>query len=73
MFNLISLAVGAIGLLMALPAFLPFLGWGNWFVVPVALVGLAFGVISRHTSGRNLNLLVLVIAILRLSLGGGIF
>lgn len=73
MFNIISLAIGVVGLLMALPAILPFLGWGNWFVLPVAVIGLAFGVISRHSAGRNLNLLVLVIAILRLSLGGGIF
>lgn len=72
MFNILSLIVGLVGLLMALPSFLPFLGWGNWFVIPVAVVGLALGVISRHTSGRNLNLLVLVVAILRLSLGGGL-
>lgn len=72
MLNILSLIVGLVGLLMALPSFLPFLGWGNWFVIPVAIVGLAFGVISRHTSGRNLNLLVLVVAILRLSLGGGL-
>lgn len=72
MLNIISILVGMIGLLMALPSFLPFLGWGNWFVIPVAIVGLAFGVLSRHTSGRNLNLVVIVVAILRLSLGGGL-
>jgi uncharacterized membrane protein YjjP (DUF1212 family) len=72
MLNLLSLIVGFVGLLMALPSFLPFLGWGNWFVIPVAIVGLALGVLSRHTSGRNLNLLVIIVAIVRLSLGGGI-
>lgn len=72
MLNIISLLIGVVGLLMALPSFLPFLGWGNWFVIPVAIVGLAFGVLSRKTSGRNLNLLVIVVAVLRLSLGGGL-
>jgi hypothetical protein len=72
MLNIISLLVGFVALLMALPSFLPFLGWGNWFVIPVAVVGLVFGVLSRSTSGRNLNLVVIVIAVLRLSLGGGL-
>lgn len=72
MLNILSLLIGFIGLIMALPAFLPFLGWGNWFVLPVAAVGLAVGVLSRGTAGRNLNIVVLVVAVLRLSLGGGI-
>ncbi len=72
MLNILSLMVGFVGLLMALPSFLPFLGWGNWFVIPAAIVGLALGVLSRHTSGRNLNLLVIIVAFVRLSLGGGI-
>lgn len=73
MFNILSLIVGLVGLLMALPSFLPFLGWGNWFVLPVAVAGLALGVLSRWNSGRNLNLVVLIVAIIRLHLGGGLF
>ena len=73
MLNLLSLIVGAVALLMAIPAFLPLLGWLNWFVIPMALVGLGLGVVSRSKSGRNLNLVVIVIAVLRLMLGGGIF
>lgn len=72
MLNIISILIGIVGLTMALPSFIPFLGWGNWFVLPVAVVGLAFGLLSRGTAGRNLNLLVLVVAAVRLSLGGGI-
>jgi hypothetical protein len=45
----------------------------NWFFLPIAVVGLAVGAISDGKSGRNLNLVVLVIGILRLMLGGGIF
>jgi uncharacterized membrane protein SirB2 len=72
MLNIVSILIGLVGLLLAIPAFIPFLGWANWFVVPVAIVGMGVGVLSRRTSGRNLNLLVFVIAIVRLSLGGGL-
>ena len=72
MLNLLSLAVGALALVMALFAFLPLLGWANWFIVPLAVVGLVIGMASRERGGRNLNLVVIVIGILRLTLGGGI-
>lgn len=57
---------------MAIPSTIPFLGWGNWFVLPVALAGAALGAMSGRNSGRNLCLVVLLIAVLRLMLGGGI-
>ena len=72
MLNLLSLIIGAVALLLVIPAFIPLLGWANWLIVPIAAVGLALGMLSRRTSGRNLNLLVIVIAIVRLMLGGGI-
>jgi hypothetical protein len=71
--NLVSLLIGALALILAVPAFFPFLGWLNWAVVPIALIGLGIGVASRKTSGRNLNLVVIVIGVLRLMLGGGFF
>ena len=72
MFNFASLIIGFIALICALVAFLPLLGWLNWLIIPLAVVGAAVGVISRGTAGRNLNLLVIVIGIVRLMLGGGI-
>jgi len=72
MFNLISLVIGAVTLVMALIAFFPLLGWANWLIIPLAVVGLAFGVVSRSTAGRNLNLVVIGVSVLRLMLGGGI-
>lgn len=72
MLNILSLLIGLVALLLAIPAFLPLLGWANWLIIPMAVVGLALGVLSRRTSGRNLNLVVIVIAVLRLMLGGGI-
>ena len=72
MLNLVSLLIGAVAALFAVPAFLPLLGWMNWLVVPVALVGLLFGLASGSKSGRNLNLIVIVIGVVRLMLGGGL-
>ena len=73
MFNIASLIVGFVALICALIAFLPLLGWLNWLIVPLAVIGAGIGVISRGTAGRNLNLLVIVIGVVRLMLGGGIF
>ena len=73
MLNLVSLVIGAVALLFAIVAFLPLLGWANWLIIPMALVGAGLGVISKEKSGRNLNLLVIVIGIVRLMIGGGIF
>lgn len=73
MFNIASLIVGFVALVCALVAFLPLLGWLNWLIIPLAIIGAGIGVISRGTAGRNLNLLVILIGVIRLSLGGGIF
>jgi hypothetical protein len=72
MFNLVSLIIGAVALVFAIIAFLPLLGWANWLIIPLALIGAVIGMISRSTAGRNLNLFVIVIGIVRLMLGGGI-
>ena len=72
MFNLASLIIGVVALMLALVAFLPLLGWANWLIIPLAIIGAGVGMISRGTAGRNLNLFVIVIGVLRLMLGGGI-
>jgi hypothetical protein len=70
--NVISVIIGLVALVIALVGFIPLLGWLNWFVIPGAAVGLVLGLMSRKTSGRNINLVVLALAIIRLALGGGI-
>jgi hypothetical protein len=72
MFNLVSLIIGFVALICALIAFIPLLGWANWLIVPLAIIGAVIGMMSRGTAGRNLNLFVIVIGIVRLMLGGGI-
>ena len=72
MLNLVSLIIGVVALLCVAVAFIPLLGWANWLIVPLALVGAGIGAASSSNSGRNLNLFVVVVGILRLMLGGGI-
>jgi hypothetical protein len=72
MLNLVSLVIGLIAFLCALVAFIPLLGWLNWLIIPLALVGTLIGAMSAAKSGRNLNLFVIVVGVLRLMLGGGI-
>ncbi len=72
MLNIISIIIGLFALLLAIPAFIPLLGWANWLVIPIAAVGLALGAMSGGTAGRNLNIVVIVIGVIRLMLGGGL-
>mgnify|MGYP003575186680 CR=1 FL=1 len=70
--NIVSIIIGLIALIAAIIGFVPLLGWINWLVIPLVAVGLVIGLISRETTGRNVNLVVGLMAIVRLSIGGGI-
>jgi hypothetical protein len=72
MLNIVSILIGLLALLLAIPSAIPFLGWGNWIVLPIAAAGAGLGALSRSNHGRNFCLVVFVIACLRLMLGGGI-
>jgi hypothetical protein len=72
MLNLISVLIGAVALALGVLAFIPLLGWAYWFIIPIALIGLVLGMMSDRNIGRNLNLVVIVIGIVRLMLGGGL-
>jgi hypothetical protein len=72
MFNAVSVIIGIVALVFAAVAFLPFLGWANWLVIPLAIIGAALGFMSRGTAGRNLNVFVIIVGVIRLMLGGGI-
>ena len=72
MLNLLSILIGLVALVLAIPSTIPFLGWGNWFVLPIAVVGIGVGALSRSNAGRNFCLIVFAIAVVRLMIGGGI-
>ncbi|RPJ59809.1 MAG: hypothetical protein EHM23_12785 [Acidobacteria bacterium] len=74
---------GVLGLLFGLAAVLalvvsliPFLGWLNWITsLPLAFVGLILSRFSRggwKTLGTLINVAVIIVALLRLLLGGGV-
>jgi hypothetical protein len=72
MLNIVSVLIGIVTLVLGLVAFVPLLGWMNWLVIPIGIVGAAVGAVSSQNGGRNLNLVLIVIFALRLMLGGGI-
>lgn len=72
MFNLLSWLFGLLSLVIVIPSSIPFLGWGNWLALPLIVIGIVIGAISSQTSGRNFCLIVLLVAVVRLSIGGGI-
>ncbi|MCL6684700.1 hypothetical protein [Sphingomonas alba] len=72
MLNLVSLIIGAVSLVCAAIAFLPLLGWANWLIIPLAVIGAGIGAMSQGNSGRNLNIFVILVGIVRLMIGGGL-
>lgn len=80
--GVISILWGIVALLWMLLAFIPFFGWGNWFMVPFAVLGAivaGIGILftakehrGRAKTGLILNLIAIVIGIFRLHIGGGI-
>jgi hypothetical protein len=72
MLNIISIIIGLVALLFAVVAFIPLLGWANWLIIPLAILGAALGMAAKGTAGRNLNLFVVVVGVVRLILGGGL-
>lgn len=80
--GLISLLWGIVAMLWMLLALIPLLGWGNWFLIPFAAIGAILAAIGialtarekrgRAKAGLVLNGLVILVAIARLHLGGGV-
>ena len=73
MLNIVSFILGLLSLVIVIPSTIPLLGWGNWFALPLIVAGIVVGQLSSKRSGRNFCLIVLLIAAVRLTLGGGIF
>ena len=65
MLNLVSILIGLVTLALGLVAFMPLLGWLNWLVIPIGIVGAAVGALSSTNGGRNLNIVLIVIFVPR--------
>ncbi|MFN7158862.1 hypothetical protein [Erythrobacter cryptus] len=72
MLNALAYLVGLVSLVIVIPAQIPLLGWANWLALPLIVVGIVLGALSDREGGRNFCLIVLLIAALRLTLGGGV-
>ena len=80
--GLISLLWGIVALAWMILALLPVVGITNWLLIPFAAVGAilaAIGVLltragrrGRAKAGLVLNAIVIIVAIWRLGLGGGL-
>ncbi|KRA41585.1 hypothetical protein [Pseudoxanthomonas sp. Root630] len=81
--GLISLLWGIVAMVLMILALIPLLGAANWLVIPFAAVGAiiaAVGILftraenrGRAKAGLVLNGIVIIVGIVRLSLGGGVF
>lgn len=72
MLNILSILIGLVALVIVIPAQVPLLGWANWIALPIIAIGVVMGQLSSQRGGRNFCLVVGLIAVVRLSLGGGI-
>jgi hypothetical protein len=80
--GLVSLLWGIVAMLFMFLGLIPLLGWMNWAVIPFAGIGAIIAAIgialtSREKRGRAkvgllLNAIVIVVAAIRLSMGGGV-
>ncbi len=80
--GMISLVWGIFAMFWMVIALIPLLGWGNWLVIPFASVGAVIAAIGialsrsghrgRAKAGLVLNGIVIVVGIVRLSIGGGV-
>ena len=73
MLNILAFLIGLVSLVIVIPAQIPLLGWANWFALPLIVIGIVVGALSSKDSGRNFCIVVLLIAGVRLMLGGGFF
>lgn len=80
--GLLSLLWGLVSIVWMIVAFIPLLGWGNWFMIPFAgmgaiLAGIAFAMTTPANRGRAkagliLNGIAVIVGVIRLQMGGGI-
>lgn len=80
--GIVSVLWGIVAMLWMLLALIPLLGWANWLLIPFAAVGAIIAAIGiavtreqnrgRAKAGLLLNAVVIVVGIVRLTLGGGV-
>ena len=72
--NVVGVVLGILAILIViLTGIVPVIGAiFAWFALVIGVIGLVFGLLSKHTTGRNISIVACVLAALRLALGAGI-
>lgn len=73
--GLISVLWGIVAMLWMVIALIPVVGIANWLLIPFAAIGIALtspGKRGRAKAGLALNGIVIVVAVVRLGMFGGI-
>ncbi len=71
--NVISILIGLCCFVLMAFGLIPLLGWIQWITMAAAIVGILFGALARdNKAGLYINVSVLVVAIIRTMMGGGI-
>ena len=65
--------LGIVALLITLVAFIPLLGFLHWVAIPITVIFLIICAILKSDNGKSRCIVSIVLGILRLMLGGGIF
>jgi hypothetical protein len=68
----LSILCGIFAFLLMIPSLIPFLGLGNWLVLPICVLGIIFGVFCDRKIGLTICISVAVVASLRLIAGMGV-
>ena len=79
--GVVGLVISLVAALFLLVGLIPFLGWFNWFAtLPAAVLGAIISGIainrrksSLGVSGLIISVVVIGIALVRLTIGGGVF
>lgn len=80
--GLISFILSLVALLLTVIAFIPLLGWLNWIFIPITILALVGNIIFFYIdlglknlakAGIIISIVALVIGLIRLSIGNGIF
>ncbi|HEY1052421.1 MAG TPA: hypothetical protein VGE39_21770 [Prosthecobacter sp.] len=72
LFQVISVLIGLFAALWMIVGIIPLLGVIQWPVLVLCVVGVIFGAFPQRKIGLTINLVVGIVAALRLSLGGGL-
>lgn len=71
--NVAGLVMGILSIMGMFVAFIPFLGWMNWGIIPFAVVGLVVSIVGVAVSSDNRGAGVAGIILCAIAiLGGGI-